>query len=895
MLRKFALLLAISPALWFSAAYALGLGEIDVNSHLNQRFSAVIPLTSISAEDAENLLIRLADNDDFVKAGVERTEYLSSLNFKVVSDEKSSRIVVSSNQIAHEPFLSFLLDVRGSDGRVLREYTVLLDPPAYDQTAPPAAGTAAPAKSASEFYQTAEESAPSKSQDATTPVPAVAPTAEPATSAAAPLPAAAASTGGASTTYGPVQPQETFWSIANKLRPDPSVTMDQMLWAIYSHNTSAFDGGRISGLMKGSVLKVPAADEITAVSPAAAKANLQQLRGGHRAAKPKPKKMAPVTAPITAVPKTEPVISTKPVAKPEPPPATPPAAEKKTLEPVTPAPAAAAKPAPAAVVPPAPAASAAQPAPAPAQVAAPASAPASEPMAAAPAKPATGTESTVAAATPANEPVAATPPAVPAEQQPAAPVAPAAAPEAEQPSSSLLDSWTYPAIVGIAVLILALLGVRFWQKKQAGKTESALTPKASRNLRFWKKAAEAEISKPVKLAKADAPPLPQAFGKTTPISNVPPPALTPKFADSLAQTTVEKGPSVTQTLTQTLAKTVKNDASSLTDTTQLPNFDSTQIFDSHSDDLSKTLSADAVDFDVTGKFEAETLKIDLDANDPVSEADFHLAYGLYDEAALLLENAAEKNPGRSDIRVKLAETYFRASKPHEFEDVAQSLKPQLDAAEWQKIAIMGSQLLPDSPLFKGAAAETAALGDSVDLAFDEPAIPQPAAPPKMISPTATIPPGTRSNASVLDFKLEDLETPHPAAPPKQEARVSTGNTLEFNLSDFDLGKPAEAPAKATPDAHAADFELGAPDAKPAEHAVVPPAEDIKLDDFDLGELPGDSHAISAGDEAGTKLDLARAYVDMGDNDMARSLLNEVLQQGSGEQQKDAQALMQRLV
>ncbi|MES2489659.1 MAG: peptidoglycan-binding protein, partial [Pseudomonadota bacterium] len=163
MLRKLALIVAISPAIWLSAAHALGLGEIDVNSHLNQRFSAVIPLTSVSSEEAENLLVRLADSDDFSKAGIERADYLSSLTFQVVADAKNPRIVINSKQLAREPFLSFLLDVRSSTGRVLREYTVLLDPPAYGEAAPVAV-PAPTAKATSDFYQTAEESAQSKPQ-----------------------------------------------------------------------------------------------------------------------------------------------------------------------------------------------------------------------------------------------------------------------------------------------------------------------------------------------------------------------------------------------------------------------------------------------------------------------------------------------------------------------------------------------------------------------------------------------------------------------------------------------------------------------------------------------------------------------------------------------------------
>jgi len=905
MLRKLALLVAISPAIWFSSAHALGLGEIDVNSHLNQRFSAIIPLNSISSEEAENLLVRLADSDDFNKANIERADYLSTLTFQVVADSKNPRIIVSSKQLAREPFLSFLLDVRSSTGRVLREYTVLLDPPAYGQSAP-AAVTAPTARAATDFYQTAEEStrakpvapAPAPVPQAVAPKPAPAPVAAPAPAPiATPAPAASNSEAAASK-YGPVKAQETFWSIANKLRPDPSISMDQMLWALYSNNTQAFEGGRISGLLKGSTLKVPALSDIKAVSPAAAKQHLQDLKAQH-AAPAKPKKAAPqaraaeATEPVAAAPKAEPVApAPKPAA-----PVAPPAAEKKTPEPVKPAVVAPAKPA---VEKPAPAPAAVTPPPAPATPA---------PAAPAPAAPA---QTPVAPAAESAPPAEAAPAAPPVETPAPPPVAEAPKPAPEEPSSSLLNDWMIPAVAGFVVLILALLGVRFMQKKREekpkGSTPPALTSKASRNLQFWKRAAEAAPSP----APSKPTPPPPAFGRTqTNVAAAAPPPLPSALADdsdSLAETRVNNFDDYPSA--QKLPKPSWEDTAQLSDTTQLPSFDSTQIFDSHgADDLSKTMGPDAVDFDITGKFEAETLKVDLDTNDPVSEADFHLAYGLYDEAALLLENAAEKNPGRTDIRIKLAETYFRASKPHEFDDVAQSLKSQLDPAEWQKIAIMGSQLLPDNPLYKGAVSE-AALSDEVDLAFDEPAdftstANNPVVVAKTISPSATIPPSSRSNSAVLDFKLEDLEAPQVAAPPKAEASTSaSGNTLEFNLADFELAKPeinvepvaAPSAAKPAADSGALEFDLGSFDAAPAgQHAdSTAHSEDISLDDFDLGELSDDSHAISAGDEAGTKLDLARAYVDMGDNDMARSLLNEVLTQGSDEQKVEAQTLIQRL-
>lgn len=451
-----------------------------------------------------------------------------------------------------------------------------------------------------------------------------------------------------------------------------------------------------------------------------------------------------------------------------------------------------------------------------------------------------------------------------------------------------------PAIAGVIVLILALLGVRFWQKKQAEKSDPVapvLTSQASKNLQFWKRAAESAPAATSTGKFAVPPPVPPpARPAAKSILDVPPPPPKPST------------PAWDETSMQPAA-------------TAASGFDLTQTMDRPNDSASRFAQTGGVDeFNTTNQFDTDTVKVQAEANDPVSEADFHLAYGLYDEAALLLESAVEKNPNRSDLRVKLAETYFRANKPHEFDDVAQSLKPQLDAVEWQKIAIMGSQLLPDSPLYKDGAGH--AMDDSVDLAFDEP-IDLGAAETQIFSSTAnSMPsqpqPSARPSSSVLDFKLEDLEAPQvaKAAPTPAPAPAKTGdsNTLEFNLADFDLSSPAAKPAaepvaapqaaaatSPAPASNAVEFDLGGFDLGPGkQQGEAALSEDINLDDFDLGELADDSHAISAGDEAGTKLDLARAYVDMGDNDMARSLLTEVLVQGSEEQKTEAQALIQRL-
>ncbi|MEW6169559.1 MAG: FimV/HubP family polar landmark protein, partial [Pseudomonadota bacterium] len=350
--------------------------------------------------------------------------------------------------------------------------------------------------------------------------------------------------------------------------------------------------------------------------------------------------------------------------------------------------------------------------------------------------------------------------------------------------------------------------------------------------------------------------------------------------------------------------------------------ESTQMIDT------AAASTAPVDFDLTGQFESQTVQINLDADDPVSEADFHLAYGLYDEAALLLKQAAEKEPDRNEIRIKLAETYFAAGKRAEFEDTARALRPKLSAGEWQKIAIMGQQLAPDSPLFVDTAPSAdVAPGDlDLDLGAGE-------------APAAKEP---QEASAALDFSLDELEAPR-LDEPQIELAADRGEALEFDLTQFDLASPSppQAPAaekKAeSKDESLLDFDLdlsgfdsgeppapapqatAQPESEPPEtpetpelaqapepldvpapseaeaeaEAETPGPQEIRLDDIDLGDVSIEGDA-SASDEAATKLDLARAYVDMGDNEMARSLLEEVAQQGNAEQKKDARKLIEEL-
>jgi pilus assembly protein FimV len=111
-------------------AYALGLGDLRVESVLNQNLNARIELVSVRPGDIDNLNIRLADAEVFENAGLDRPHRLTQLKFEAVStSESAGYIQITSKQRIREPFLNFIIEVEWPRGKMLREYTVLLESP----------------------------------------------------------------------------------------------------------------------------------------------------------------------------------------------------------------------------------------------------------------------------------------------------------------------------------------------------------------------------------------------------------------------------------------------------------------------------------------------------------------------------------------------------------------------------------------------------------------------------------------------------------------------------------------------------------------------------------------------------------------------------------------------
>ena len=255
------LTVAVASALVMaSSVHAAGLGKLTVLSALGQPLRAEIELTSVSPDEASGLVAKLASPEAFRNANIEFNPALLSLRFNVEQRGGRQFIRVSSSQPLNEPFVDLLLELTWTNGRLVREYTFLLDPAELRATqAAQVASNEAPARSRAEQPATAAVPAPA----ATPPAPR--------RSSARPQEEAAASQerGGSPAEYR-VQRGDTLGRIAAQTKP-ADVSLDMMLVALYRANPEAFIGNNMNRLKSGRILTVPDADSVRATAPGEAR------------------------------------------------------------------------------------------------------------------------------------------------------------------------------------------------------------------------------------------------------------------------------------------------------------------------------------------------------------------------------------------------------------------------------------------------------------------------------------------------------------------------------------------------------------------------------------------------------------------------------------------------
>ncbi|PBJ07073.1 FimV/HubP family polar landmark protein [Pseudomonas sp. ACN5] len=213
--RKLVLAIAAASALSSGMAHALGLGELTLKSTLNQPLVAEIELLDVKDLTAAELVPSLASPEDFAKAGVDRQAFLNDLTFTPVLNANGKSILrVTSSKPLSEPMVKFLVQVMWPNGRLLRDYSVLLDPSKFSPQAADAAAQPAPTSTV-----------------------------------AAPV------TGATKPSQYTTTRRDTLWEIAAKARNGGSI--QQTMLAIQALNPDAFIDGNINRLKTGQVLRMP--------------------------------------------------------------------------------------------------------------------------------------------------------------------------------------------------------------------------------------------------------------------------------------------------------------------------------------------------------------------------------------------------------------------------------------------------------------------------------------------------------------------------------------------------------------------------------------------------------------------------------------------------------------
>lgn len=246
-------------------SHALGVGELRLQSALNQTLKAEVPLV-LSDEKLDDIKVVLAPPEAFAQAGIERQQFLSSLRFQPERQADGRYAIrISSREPVRDPFLSFLMEVNWPDGRVVKEFTVLVDPPAQVLPGLSSAGQSEPSS------QYRYDSAPRSPYFADNPS---------VSDVRRPKPSDNVSE------YGPIRRRDTLSSIARAVNADGDLTPEQIKVGIYHANPDAFAGGKVNALKRGVVLNIPPHAALAERQPAEAAREWRELRAAVRRESP---------------------------------------------------------------------------------------------------------------------------------------------------------------------------------------------------------------------------------------------------------------------------------------------------------------------------------------------------------------------------------------------------------------------------------------------------------------------------------------------------------------------------------------------------------------------------------------------------------------------------------
>ena len=840
------------------AAHGAGLGKLTVNSALGQILNAEIDLVSVGPGEADAMNARIAPPESYRDARIEYSPVLRLLRFSVEKHANGqSYLKVTSIGPINEPFVDALVEVSWPAGKLQREYPILLDPPGYTEAkvAPPTVAAAAPAAAAPQASPTTP-TPPAES-------PAAAPSAPTPPTAAAPAEAAASPTEGtgepsaksemqasgaatpAADTYGPVESGENLSKIATQVKPS-EVSLEQMLVALYRENKGAFSGKNMNRLKTGQILRIPSADEVSQIPMSEARKEIhaqvqdwnayrEQLAGGV----------------------------------------------------------------------------------------------ASQPAASEPTNIASGQIGSAAVSAPAPTPSAVPQDKLRLSRSEGGKAGKGSAQDrinALQEEVTAKDNALKEANSRVADLekqIQDMQRLLDLGKGAPGKSSPsvAVVPPAPTTA----PKAEPQPAEPTKLAQATPEPVKPAEAPKTEAAATTPPATTPATTPATQPPKAEAPKAAPKPAPQkpVVKKRVPPPPSLLDEVMDNPMYlaggvgviallgiagfmvvrrrrsyaepEPSQMTSAFPSDLKPGAttakpaaglvdtgnSSFLTDFDKTGPG-----TIDTDEVDPVAEAEVYIAYGRDAQAEEILKEAMARDKSRHEIALKLLEIYHARKSATAFETVAKELRASVGESSplWQKAAAMGAQIDPGNSLYGAAASGTATF--------------------TAMSPPAATPAPAKPD---VDFDLESSASSGSAPAPSFDLDLDTHKSSSAPASassvDFDLpgassaprvDVPAEPPREEKP---AFDFDLSGLDlspSKPGSQSAAAPAA-ASGGGLDLADLSLDSPAAESGGEAvGTKLELAKAYLEIGDKDGAREILQEVAKEGSSAQKDEAKKLIASL-
>jgi pilus assembly protein FimV len=912
-------------ALPASDAYALALGRVTVQSALGEPLRADIDVPDINAEEVSSLRAALASPDAFKAAGFDYNSALQNITITLMKRPDGRYFLqLTTRSPVNDPFIDLIIEANWSSGRIVRDYTMLFDPPNLRQGAPLAA-------------QVAPVAPPSATQARSVPRAAPAAAASRAPSASRSVPAGRAPAVQSQTAAKPpageskqvtVQPGDTAGKIAAANKP-ASISLDQMLVAMLRSNPDAFVGGNVNRLRAGAVIDVPVGDSAGLVpSDEASQTIVAQSRDFNEF-----RRRLAEGLPTTTIAPADRQSSGKVQARVEEKKPSAAAPDKLTLSKgaVQGKGAAdeiarerAAKDAAARVAElnknisdlnkltaGTPGAKAAASAPSPG-LAVPVGA-GSAPKAAAPIA--------AAASKPAAVPVAA--PVAAVASKPAAPPAMAA------PAPAAASSVATPVVAASSAAAMP-----------TSLSASAAAPAAT---------TVAAASAPVAAASSGATPLAAASTAAAPATTVasakPASAAKPAAAAPARETSfvddLLDNPFLLATIgaavfllaglgfyrVQQRRKSTQVDSSFLESRLQPDSFfgasGGQRIDTNEGNPTGSSMVYSPSQLDAAGDV------------DPVAEADVYLAYGRDLQAEEILKEAMRTTPQRVAVHSKLLEIYAKRRDAKAFELVATEAfsLTQGSGPEWEHICELGQELDPSNSLYRPGgqpSEDAAAIAAGATGKFGATTATQPMAPPVSSAPDVDLD---------LDFSLGDDEpaaaAPHPTlalnVPPAPAPMPSLD--MDFGSATVALDPPAAAPAPSQPEpAHldapdlvlpgnSLNFDLEPPSA-PAPVAQAPaPAPavaDAGMIEFDLGALSldldtpakdtsatgpdtespttagtplGAEFEDSSSDPLATKLALAQEFNAIGDPEGARSLAQEVIAEASGDLKNKAQRFL----